>query len=213
MFNISSETKEFYELNRKKIKNLYIQSCIIGLILGAFFFFVIWIQNIAIIFKIFYSFFILLFIFVLFPILVILEFFSAFWKEQKNFKYIETKLPTDMLKKLGFNKRIIIKNQKDFKKYVLTSEIDNYTLLSYPNNKHIIIFEIICNMKEYPTWAKISEFKSKGYNLDNYSISTGINIKHEIKSVQQIESAIREMIILLKMNNYTPLRINEDGEY
>jgi hypothetical protein len=213
MFKVSSETKEFFNLNKKKIKNLYFVFCIIS----SFWFFIILLYissgNFGLLFSLLLSLIGLIFSYILLPILFFSEYFFSFWKERKNTELIISQVPFDKLDTIGFQKRKVLKSTKEIKKFILTAEKDGFTLMFYPKSRNIAVFEIFCYMDKYPKWGEVLEFRSKGFRLDYGSILKEINIKKEKLSIQQLDSILREMIMLIKIKHYTPLSINEEGEY
>jgi len=68
-------------------------------------------------------------------------------------------------------------------------------------------------MNVFPECEMFLEFKSRGYILENHSISKEINLKSEDWSLQKLESIFKKMIVMIEMNHLEPTKFNIECNY
>ena len=213
MFKISDEIKEFYNLNKRVLNTKFILYCFVCLIFYLFFCLYLISNNSHLLIIILLSVLGLFLLFVFSLGIIFLDHIYKFWIESKNMRSITSTFPLNKLSSIGFEKRILIKDKLNIKKYVLCADKQGFVVVVYPKNRNVLIFKFLVYMDKFPERDVFLEFKSWGFILENHSISKEINLKSEILSLEKFESIFKEIIFIIEIYKFKPVEINLNGEY
>ncbi len=201
--------REFIKLNPKYIRLLYWFSGIftsLALIYFAFFYAQIptkWIIIILILTLLFIPFFLLTVAY-------------SDWKKNRTIRNkILSKLPFSEIKKLGFDKKILIFSHLEYIDYTICGEINNFQVvfIAENNNKNIAVFRIFGKV----IYNSFSEIHKKNKELQHLDIQLSFdNIekridlkKNDFRSITEIENILREFTHIARMTIIEPIPKDE----
>lgn len=134
------------------------------------------------------------------------------WSKRKKLLNDLTSIyPFSELHKIGFNNDINIYDS-GIKYLGKTKLINDIQIVFYVFQSSVCVFEIPCDSGDF-SWEKFLELKAQNFILTSNCLKREINYKKETKSIQEIESMLNEMILLVKKNNFPLLLIDKNGNY